>query len=276
MRILVVTDSHLAPRSAVEVENWQAVRAFASRAGVALTIHLGDITRDAWSEPSEQAYAASLTAGWPTRIRFLPGNHDIGDNPPGPGVAGSQPLSLDLLTRYRALFGADRWTIETATAGGDWLLVGCNAQLFGTGVAEEAEQWSWLEKVLADARGRPVAVFSHKPLFQNDLLDEPPHIRYVPTEPRRRLIGLLDAIDCRLFVSGHTHQYRERPAKRTRHIWVPSAAFRFPDTMQETIGQKLVGVGVLEIGTPDAQGCRFDLIAPEGMVQHEFTARHLA
>jgi 3',5'-cyclic AMP phosphodiesterase CpdA len=239
MRILVVTDTHLAPGSAVEVDNWHAVRAFAARAGVALTVHLGDITRDGWSEPSEQAYAASLTAGWPTPLRFLAGNHDIGDNPPGPGVTGTQPLSVDLLADYRALFGADRWTLDAVTPDADWLLVGCNAQLFGTGTAEEAEQWAWLERVLAGADGRPVAVFSHKPLFQDDLHAEPPHIRYVPTDPRRRLIGLLDGTDCRLFVSGHTHQYRERIADRIRHIWVPSASCGAAVCVRHRHGQAL-------------------------------------
>lgn len=33
------------------------------------------------------------------------------------------------------------------------------------------------------------------------------------------------------------------------------------------------GVGLLELGTPKADGRRFDLVAPQGIVQHEFAVR---
>jgi 3',5'-cyclic AMP phosphodiesterase CpdA len=266
MRILLVTDSHLAPGSGGAVANWRAVRAFAERAAPDLTMHLGDITRDGWSAPSELAFAASLAADWPTPIRFLPGNHDIGDNPPGPGVPFVEPLSLGLLANYRSTFGPDYWSLEEPGARAGWLMIGVNAQLFASGTAEEAAQWDWLDATLDGAGNRPVAVFSHKPLFQNRLEEEPPHIRYIPTEPRARLIAQLRRVDCRLFMSGHTHQLHDRTLGMTRHIWVPSTAYRFPDAMQEKIGEKIVGVGLLELGPMS----RFDFLAPDGMGQFEF------
>lgn len=269
MRILLVTDTHLAEDDEDALANWESVRAFAENAKPDLTLHLGDITRDAWSAPEELDFASALAAEWPTPIRFLPGNHDIGDNPPGPGVDFRQPLSLDHLARYREMFGPDYWTAEVSVKGEDWLLVGLNPQLFATGTEDEEEHWAWLAETLDAARGRPVAVFSHKPLFQERFDEEPPHIRYVPTAPRRRLIEMLGGVDCRAFLSGHTHQYRETMQDGTRHIWVPSSAYRFSDAMQQKIGEKIVGIGMLELGGPG--GLSFDVLCPEGLAQNERT-----
>lgn len=273
MRVLLVTDSHLAPGSEAAVKNWTAVRDFAERSGAALTIHLGDITRDGWSDSTEHEYAALAMADWPTPIRFLPGNHDVGDNPPAPNEPCKQPLSPELLARHRALFGDDYWALDIGSEE-DWRLIGINAQLLGSDTLHEEEQWAWLERAIAEAANRPIAFFSHKPLYQDDPEDEPPHIRYVPTAPRKRLRGLLAQADCRIYASGHTHQALDRMLDDTRHIWVPSTAYRFPDDMQEIVGQKLVGIGLLHL---DAQagtgGFRFDLIAPEGIVQHEYVRK---
>jgi 3',5'-cyclic AMP phosphodiesterase CpdA len=266
MRILLVTDTHLAEGRPDATANWEAARAYAGRAGIGLTVHLGDITRDGWTEPSELPFAAGLSRHWPTPLRFIPGNHDVGDNPPGEGAACKQPLSMELLSAYRALFGADRWSADIP----GWRLVGLNAQLFATGTEAEAGQWDWLAEAVGGAGGRRLAVFSHKPMFQNLLTGEPAHGRYVPTASRRRLLELLAVADWRLWLSGHAHQFVERMTGVTRHVWVPSLAFRFPDTMQERIGDKIVGAVVL---TLDETGCSADLVAPDGTRQIEFNPK---
>ena len=56
------------------------------------------------------------------------GNHDIGENPPGPNVPAAEPLQLSRLHDYRAAFGLAYWTMR---ADG-WHLIGLNAQLPGT------------------------------------------------------------------------------------------------------------------------------------------------
>lgn len=272
MRILLVTDTHLSPDSDDTVSNWQSTRTFAERANADITLHLGDITRDGWSTPSELPYAASLADDWPTPIRFLPGNHDIGDNPPGPDLASGQPMSHELLETYRSHFGPDYWAFDEPGNDTGWLLVGINAQLMATNTEDEETQWNWLHTTLDRAGTRPVALFSHKPMFQNALDDEPPHIRYIPTLPRTRLRTLLQNVDCRLYASGHTHQFLDRMQGTTRHIWTPSSAYRFSDKMQEKIGEKVVGLGLLELHTSeDGHRTSFDLVAPEGMQQFERT-----
>src|SRR5215471_2752714 len=83
MRIAVVTDSHLSPTAPACNANWAAVKDYVARARVDLTVHLGDITLDAPTDHSLPGFARALCDSWPSPWRFLPGNHDVGDNPPG-------------------------------------------------------------------------------------------------------------------------------------------------------------------------------------------------
>jgi len=261
MRIVLVTDSHLGPQAGPCNENWLAVRRFIERSNADLTIHLGDITVDAANNAHELGYARDLCRDWPTPIRFLPGNHDIGDNPPGPDVPSKEPLDLARLVEYRAVFGADYWSIETE--GGR--LIGLNAQLLGSATAAEDAQWHWLEReVTALQAGAPIVLLLHKPMFQEGPDDDTPHIRYVPLAPRRRLFALLRHAAVRLVLSGHVHQYLDRTIG-WRHVWLPSTGFYIPEPRQERIGEKVVGLGVLEL-TRDL--CRLDLVCPDGVRRH--------
>ena len=264
MRIAVVSDSHLAPVAEELLPNWEAAKQFISRSAVDLTIHLGDVTLDGANRSADLRYARSVIGEWPTRIRFLPGNHDIGDNPWGPGQASPHPLNLERLRDYRGLFGPDYWALEADP----WLVLGLDAQLFGSAVEQETEQWEWLGDFAARAGKRPVVVMLHKPLFQESPKDEAPHVRYMPFEPRQRLLKLMASLDVRVVLSGHTHQYRRRRVAGIEHVWVPSTAFVFPDEMQERLGVKLVGLGILELRS-EAHG--FDLVCAAGMEQRDVT-----
>ena len=265
MRIVLVSDSHLAASAPAFNANWLAAKAFAARAGADLTVHLGDITLDGARDSTQHAFALTACGEWPTLLRFLPGNHDVGDNPPSPGATADEPLDLALLAQYRRQFGPDRWRLPAE----NWLVLGLNAQLLGSDTAAEAEQWAWLDSELAAAARKPIALFIHKPLFLDDPgAASPPLIRYVPLEPRRRLLERLARVELRLVVSGHTHQYLDRIIDGVRHIWVPSTAFIIPDDKQDRVGEKLTGLGLLDL-TPT--GSRFDLVCPEGMARHDIT-----
>ena len=260
MRILLVTDSHLAAHAEACNANWRAVRDYAGRIGADLTVHLGDITVSGAHDAEHLRFARALCEDWPTPIRFLPGNHDIGDNPPGPDVPSNEPLDLGRLDEYRAIFGPDHWSMPTE--GGR--LVALNAQLFGTGTPAEAVQWDWLTREL-DPR-QPIVLLLHKPLFQVSPDDVKPHIRYVPLAERRRLLQLLGRTELRIVLSGHTHQLLDRTVAGWRHAWLPSCSFFIPDSKQERIGRKMVGLGMLEL-TPEL--CRLHIVAPDGMAQHD-------
>src|ERR1700760_4599819 len=103
MRIALISDSHLSQRSPECVANWHAARRAVERLEPDLTVHLGDITLDGQSHPEELEFAASLMQCWPTEMRCLPGNHDMGD------ASGEAALDDALLASYKRFFGPDHW-----------------------------------------------------------------------------------------------------------------------------------------------------------------------
>jgi 3',5'-cyclic AMP phosphodiesterase CpdA len=171
----------------------------------------------------------------------LPGNHDVGDNPTQLGPAPSHPVTEQRRQAFISVFGDDRWRFEAA----GWYFIGLNSLVMNSGLASEAEQFDWLASQLSGADGRPVALFLHKPLYLN-APDDPElaasAIRYVPPAPRSRLVQMLRAVDLRLVASGHVHQRRDFTFGHVRHVWAPSAGFILPDTRQEVIGIKEVGL----------------------------------
>ena len=261
MRIALVTDSHLAPGADAFNDNWLAVRDAIARLDADLTVHLGDITVDGHADPTQFDHACDLSQNWPTPISFLPGNHDIGDNPPGPGLPSKEPLDEARIADFHAAFGPDYWLSESDA----WLVIGLNAQLYGTGTVSEADQDAWLDEVLSGHGGRRIALMLHKPLFQNQPDDAAPHIRYVPLAQRRRLLERFRDTGLEIVLSGHTHQYRDRVVDGVRHLWVPSTAFYLPDAIQERVGEKVLGLGALELSE---DGHRFDLVCADGMARN--------
>jgi 3',5'-cyclic AMP phosphodiesterase CpdA len=257
MRIALVSDTHLAARAAVCLDNWRVVRAWIARARPDLVVHLGDITVDGASDAVELRDAVDAFAGLGLPIRFLPGNHDIGDNPIAPDVPPEHPLDLARLEEYRTLFGPDRWSLHA----GDWQLIGLNAQLLGTATSAEEQQFAWLEHEIGLDTG-PLGLMLHKPLFRNGPADDEPHIRYVPKTPRDRLLAIVRSRELRFVASGHTHQSRWHVCGGVEHRWAPSTAFCLPDRMQERIGEKEVGLLMLRL---DGADHRFAVARPEGL-----------
>lgn len=262
MKILLVSDTHLCESAPAVIANWEAAAAFAERSGVTLSVHLGDLTLDGINAIDQLEDARRHVAAWPTPMRLVPGNHDVGDNPAEPGRASKSPLHPAWLTRYRALFGPDYWTLDFD----DWRIVALDAQLLGSGSVAEEEQWAWLSACVDARRDARYALLIHKPLFDRDADEPTPNQRYVPRLPRRRLLQTLAPVELALVLSGHTHQYRDRVIDGVRHLWIPSTAFVIPDSHQRRAGEKVLGVGMLELVGRDA---RFDLVVPEGLQRHD-------
>jgi hypothetical protein len=210
--------------------------------------------------PEELGFAARLVQGWPTEMRCLPGNHDMGDG------SGEAPLDDALLASYTRQFGPDHWHL----AADGWSLLGINAQLLGSGTPQELEQWRWIEE-MATASASPArsVLFLHRPLARVRPDDTKDKGRYVARAARERLIDGPLKSTLRLVVSGHTHQYLDIVASNVRHVWMPSSGFVLPDQMQGRIGEKLVGIGLLEL---HGDAMRFDLWCPDGMARHDLSA----
>jgi 3',5'-cyclic AMP phosphodiesterase CpdA len=257
MRIALIADTHLSARSPECVANWHAARRAVERLGADLTVHLGDITLDGQTHADELAFASRLMQQWPTEMRCVPGNHDLGDG------SGELPLDSRLLSVYGDIFGADRWRVRA----GNWQLLGINAQLLGSDSAQEHELWRWLDDLPTQhGTAAHTALFLHRPVWRPLSGERARKGRYVAHAAAQRLLSGRLQPTLRLVVSGHTHQYLNLDAAGVRHVWMPSSAFVLPDEMQARIGEKLVGIGLLELDDGDV---RFDLWCPDGMTRHD-------
>jgi 3',5'-cyclic AMP phosphodiesterase CpdA len=253
MRIALLADSHLSPRAPECLANWEAARCAVARLGADFTLHLGDLTLDGHHQSDELAHAARLVQDWPHPMLVLPGNHDVGDG------SGEQAFDAAALARFNTAFGRDHWSLQA----GRWLLLGINAQLMGTHTPDEAQQWSWLEEQAASGPAdHPIALFSHRPLARQHAGEQQRRSSYLPIEARDRLMRGALRSRLKLVVSGHLHQYLDNTVAGLRHVWLPSAAFVMGDDVQGRLGEKVVGLGLLELNHDDAS---IDLCCPQGM-----------
>ncbi len=263
--VVLVSDSHLSPRTPEATANWEVLMEHVATTNPAAVIHTGDIALDGASDDDDLRFARTQLDRSVVPMLALPGNHDLGDNPCETN-AGASLITSDRVTSYREIIGDDRWAHQL----GEWRLIGCNAQLFGSDLEEEAEQWSWLERELdfAGQDTHPTAFFMHKPLMHSD-----PHpsehdvaIRYVRQQPRERLLGLLETAGVSVVVSGHVHQHRRVDLRGLDTVWAPTSWATIPPSMQDTVGERWVGGLELELHDDG----RLDVveIRPDNLGQH--------
>ena len=240
-RLTQISDTHLTRNFAVLTANFHRVGEHIDANRPDLVINTGDVSWDGPSSRADMEFALALHAALPVDCRYLPGNHDIGDNPTAVGSAPSCPATEERREAFVSVFGEDRWQFEAA----GWRFIGLNSLIMNTGILSELEQEEWLTLQLAGANRKPVALFLHKPLFLNtpeDPEEVATAIRFVPQPVRARLAALLGKSNVRLVASGHVHQRRDFTYAHARHIWAPSAGFIVPDRMQDVIGVKETGL----------------------------------
>jgi 3',5'-cyclic AMP phosphodiesterase CpdA len=240
-RLTQISDTHLARRLQKLTDNFHRVSEHIDATRPDLVINSGDVAFDGPTSRNDLEFAKELHDALPVACRYLPGNHDIGDNPTAVGPAPTQPATEKERQSFLSLFGEDRWRFDEA----GWCFIGLNSLIMNTGIESEAGQFDWLAAQLGSANGKPVALFIHKPLYLN-APDNPElaasAIRYVPQPARARLIEMFGEVDLRLVASGHVHQRRDFTFGHTRHVWAPSAGFIISDRMQEVIGIKECGL----------------------------------
>lgn len=236
-----ITDTHLSHRFPEFTENFQRVSRHIAGHRPDLVINSGDVSFDGEAEPGDLEFAKAEHANLGVECRFIPGNHDIGDNPTQSNLHPKQIVSEQNRRDFVSVFGEDRWQFDAA----GWRFIGLNTLIMNSGLDREGEQFAWLEKKLSETNGRAVALFVHKPLFRNtpdDPEDAATSYRYVPMPARQRLVALLDTADVRLVACGHVHQRRDFTFRNTRHIWAPSTSFVIASEIrQATIGVKETG-----------------------------------
>src|SRR3954469_25669069 len=236
-RLTQISDPHLSRNQPLLTENFQRVSEYIDATRPDLLINSGDVTFDGPTSADDFAFAKSLHDALPVECRFIPGNHDIGDNPTAVGPAPTQPVTPATCAAFVSTFGEDHWRFEAA----GWCFIGLNSLVMNTGLPFEAEQFDWFASQLEKLGGKPLALFLHKPLYLN-APDDPEvaatAIRYIPQPVRGRLIDMLRNVDLRLVASGHLHQRRDFTRVRVRHVWAPSCGFIIPDNRQEVIAIK--------------------------------------
>jgi 3',5'-cyclic AMP phosphodiesterase CpdA len=240
-RLTQISDTHLARRLPTLTDNFDRVREQIDAKRPDLVINSGDLGFDGPTSRADLEFAKTLHDALPVPCRYLPGNHDIGDNPTEVGPPPSQPATEENRQTFLDIFGEDRWCFDAA----GWRFIGLNSLIMNTGLASETGQFDWLASQLSETNGKPVALFLHKPLYLN-APDNPElvatSIRYIPMPARIHLVELLRAVDLRLVASGHVHQRRYFTYSHIRHVWAPSAGFVISDARQEVIGIKEVGL----------------------------------
>jgi 3',5'-cyclic AMP phosphodiesterase CpdA len=255
-RIVVLSDIHLSPTHGFFWENWCLAREFANATKADAVIVNGDLAINGPDSDAEIAFAATALRHLRAPVMALPGNHDVGDEPPGQDP--KQIIDADRLARWDNTFATDRWAVNA----GAWRLVGVNAQLFGSGLAREHAQDQWLDEQLSTA-GRPTALFLHKPLFLERPDEDVANHRCMVPPARKRLLDKLNRSDVRLVVSGHLHQHRDRTIAGRRHLWVPAVAFA---SAQVYGGDTRCGTTVLDFAHDNVQ---VTVERPRGLVSHD-------
>jgi len=235
-RIAQISDTHLSDGKPYFVDNFVRIGDAIRRSKPDLVLNSGDISLDGAGEESDLAAARRLHDGLGVPMRFLPGNHDLGDCQDAPGH-GEAPIDAERRERYLNYFGADWWSFDVP----GWRAIGINAQLLGSNLRAAEEQHAAVGDFVIGLGQRKLALFLHKPLFDRSADETAITGRFINPVPRRLLLADLGAAAPALVVCGHVHQYRETWAGATRHVWGPSTGFVLPDRRQPRYGLKEVG-----------------------------------
>src|SRR5271165_1386748 len=139
-RLTQISDTHLARRLTKLTDNFHRLSEYIDATRPDLVVNSGDVAFDGPNSRKDLDFARSLHEALPIACRYLPGNHDIGDNPTQIGPVPAQLISEKGRQGYISVFGDDRWRFEAA----GWCFVGLNSLMMNSGLVSETEQFDWL------------------------------------------------------------------------------------------------------------------------------------
>ncbi|MBL6617342.1 MAG: metallophosphoesterase [Reyranella sp.] len=257
-RIIVISDPHLSPTHGFFWDNWCRTCEMVNQLAPDAVIVSGDLCINGPDSDAEVAFARQALGRLTAPVHAVPGNHDVGDEPPGQDAG--QIIDASRLQRWRSVFGADRFAFD---AGG-WRVLGINAQLLGSDLPQEEEQDAWLDRELG-AAARPVLLALHKPLFLQSLAESEETERTVNPAPRARLLRRLRNAPVQVVLSGHLHCHRDVVREDRRHVWAPSTAFLVPEPADSS-ADNVLGILSIELS---AEGVRVERIDVPGLVAYD-------
>lgn len=253
MRIVQISDTHLLAPGGVMSDNLSVVMEFINtELRPDLVVHTGDVI-GIWPDDREDREAAAAALGsLQAPLLVVPGNHDVGE----PGL--SPWMGLVVTSERVAAHGRAFGEVPFIESFGEWGILGLNSQLFGSGLAEEEEQWDWLERTLAKPGG-PLLLFLHRPLwapYPGAAADN-----MIPDVDSSRMLALPGAERLRAVGSGHLHCHRIRQRPEVLEVWAPATACTGD---LEDVSSVLTRCGVVE-WLLDGDRCEARLLTPSGL-----------
>jgi predicted phosphodiesterase len=209
----VIADTHTRPEEGDLSSPWQVnalangrcryVAALLNRLDPAFVIHLGDVVHPVPALPTYGAAADAALAmlgGLNAEIRYIPGNHDVGDKPFKAMPAAA--VSDDGVALYERYFGAP----FSAFDHGDCRFVLINSPVLNSGLESEEAQREWLERELSAAGDRRVFLFTHYPpyILQRD---EPTNYDNIDEPQRSWLLSHIESCGVEALFAGHVHNF---------------------------------------------------------------------
>jgi 3',5'-cyclic AMP phosphodiesterase CpdA len=259
-RLVILSDLHLSPTHGFFWQNFLLARQAANAIDADAVVVSGDLAINGPDSDEELAFATGALKGIKARCLALPGNHDVGDEPPGQDA--HQLIDLPRLARWDRYIGPDRWALDLH----HWTVLGLNSQLPGSGLAREAEQNQWLDHELARAAGRRIAIIMHKPLFIETADESTPSPSSTVPSVRPGLMQRFAKGGVELVVSGHLHTHRDRVVDGVRYLWVPATSF---NGARGLTGDNRNGFISLEL---NQEGAHPTVHRPAGLVDHDLLA----
>jgi|SRR5581483_2197206 len=236
-RIAQISDAHLSRGKPYFAANFLRVGEHLAKARPDLVLSSGDMSLDGSACEDDLAEGRRLHDALGLPVRFIPGNHDIGDGPDAPRHAGLPVITPELRTRYLQHFGPDYWHLDVP----GWRIIAINAQLLGSDLGAAADQLRFVREATAGSAERSIALFVHKPLFHLSADEDSITGRFVNPLPRRQLWEAMAENRPALVASGHVHQFLSHRPLGTHHVWAPSTGFVLPDERQPLYGLKQTG-----------------------------------
>jgi len=240
LRIIQFSDTHISHLGGVGHGNAERLVCYLNDvAEPDLVVNTGDVVIADPDSTEDRDAAMRIHERIGAPLRVLPGNHDVGECAPEPwrGIG----VSSRRVQAFRSAWGSDRFVVfgDAARDAEGWAFVGINSELCASGLPEEDEQWAWLAEVAAEAAGRSVMLFLHKPLVIDDGIREPVT---VAAAARDRILGTFRDADLKVVANGHVHRYRCTTDGDAMAVWAPSLSFSPPAEPDLKFGPGTVGI----------------------------------
>ncbi len=227
----VIADTHTRPEEGDLSSPWlvnelandrcRYVTALLNHLRPAFVIHLGDVVHPVPALPTYGAAAQAalaMFADLDAEIRYIPGNHDVGDKPfKAMPAAKVTDAGVALYERY---FGAPFSAFDFR----DCRFVLINSPVLNSGLASEEDQRTWLEAELADSGGKRVFLFTHYPPY---ILEpgEPPNYDNIDEPQRSWLLSMIERCGVEALFAGHVHSFFYHRHGNTDCYLLPATSF---------------------------------------------------